>query len=130
MKKLKLTCIIDDDPIFVFTTKKLFDFNNYCESILIYHNGKEALEGLKPIIESNENVPELILLDLNMPIMDGWQFLDEFSKLKCNKKIVLYIVSSSIDPVDIERAKTYREVSNYIIKPITRESLAQIIDSF
>ena len=63
-----------------------------------------------------------------MPIMDGWQFLDEFIRIKTKKTIKVYIVSSSVNPTDIERAKTYNMVSNYIVKPISREKLKEITE--
>jgi CheY-like chemotaxis protein len=60
--------------------------------------------------------------------MDGWQFLDEFIRIKTKKTIKVYIVSSSVNPVDLERAKTYNMVSNYIVKPISREKLYSITE--
>ncbi|MDQ7918564.1 response regulator [Mesonia sp. MT50] len=72
----------------------------------------------------------MILLDLSMPVMDGWQFLDEFTKVKIEKKITIYIVSSSIDPMDYERAKSYNDIQNYIIKPVQTEDLKSILKIF
>ncbi len=94
---------------------------------MVFNNGKDALDSLSPLVVSGENVPDVILLDLNMPIMDGWQFLDEFIKIKTNKKILIYIVSSSIDPADTEKAKKYESVSNFIVKPITVDNLKNIL---
>ncbi|MFV8226850.1 response regulator [Christiangramia aquimixticola] len=130
MKKIDIACIIDDDPIFVFGTKKIMKLANFCNSFMVFHNGEEALDKLKPIIESNGTaLPDVILLDLNMPIMDGWEFLDEFIKIPSQKEITIYIVTSSIDPHDIERAKDYDKISNYLIKPISSEKLHQIVSS-
>lgn len=131
MKKIDIACIIDDDPIFVFGTKKIMNIANFCESIMVFHNGEEAINHLKPIIESGSpSIPDLILLDLNMPIMDGWQFLDEFIKVYCDRKITIFIVSSSIDPADVERAKKYDRVSNYLVKPIKADNLKEILEKF
>jgi CheY-like chemotaxis protein len=69
-----MDCIIDNAPTTFFGTKKLMELTNFCDSFLIFHNGKEAIDHLKPIIELAQKMPELILLDLNMPIMDGWNF--------------------------------------------------------
>lgn len=130
MKKVDIACIIDDDPIFVFGTKKIMKLANFCNGFMVFHNGEEALNHLKPIIESNSNsLPDIILLDLNMPIMDGWQFLDEFVKIPCEKKILIYIVTSSIDPTDMEKAQDYDKVSNYLIKPISTERLQEILSA-
>ena len=126
MKKIDIACIIDDDPIFVFGIKKMMQFANFCESFMIFKNGEEAINNLTAIIDSGNNIPDVILLDINMPVMDGWQFLDEFIKIESHKLITVYIVSSSIDPRDKDRVKKYENVSNFIVKPITIESLKNI----
>lgn len=128
--KVDIACIIDDDPIFVFGTKKIMEVADFTKSIMVFQNGQEAIQNLKPIIEKGENVPEVILLDLNMPIMDGWQFLDEFIKIPSQKEIVIFIVTSSVDPADVQRAKKYDKVSNYLVKPIRAEQLKEILTDF
>ena len=127
MKKIDIACIIDDDPIFIYTAKRMMDLVNFCNNYLIFKNGSEAINFLRPIIEQNEKAPEIIFLDLNMPVMDGWQFLDEFITIPTKKEIVIYIVSSSIDPQDYEKAKKYKNVSNYIVKPIEINHLEEIL---
>ncbi len=127
MKKIDIACIIDDDPIYVFGAKKIMQYANFCNAFLIFHNGEEAITNLKSIIKAGEKLPDIILLDLNMPIMDGWQFLDEFTKIKTDKKITIYIITSSIDPTDIERSKEYNNVNNYLVKPITLEILKNLM---
>ena len=128
MAAIDLTCIIDDDPIFIFSTKRILKRFDFCENFEVFENGKDAINALKPLIKSGRNIPDVILLDLNMPIMDGWQFLDEFKKLDIPKKITLYIVSSSIDPRDINKAKEYELVSDFIIKPLTRDRLVALAE--
>ena len=88
------------------------------------------MHGLIDLKNEPETLPEVILLDLSMPVMDGWQFLDEFTKVKIEKKITIYIVSSSIDPMDYERAKSYNDIQNYIIKPVQTEDLKSILKIF
>jgi CheY-like chemotaxis protein len=127
MNKIDMTCIIDDDPIFIFGAKRMMELSNFCSSFMVFKNGEEAINNLKPIMNSGENIPEIILLDINMPIMDGWQFLDEFIKIESHKTITIYIISSSIDPMDIQRAELYDNVSNYIIKPISLNALKNIL---
>lgn len=128
--KIDIACIIDDDPVFVFGTKKIMELANFSSSIMVFHNGHEALHNLKPIIEKGENIPEVILLDLNMPIMDGWEFLDEFIDIPTSKQITIYIVTSSVDPADSKRAEKYDNVSNYLVKPIRSEDLKSILENF
>ncbi len=130
MKKIDIACIIDDDPIFVFGTKKILELVDFCNSFMVFRNGQEAINKLTPVIKSGLDVPELILLDLNMPIMDGWEFLEEFIKIPNKKKITIFIVSSSADPKDMQKAKEYEAVTNYIIKPITLENLKNIVSEF
>ena len=126
MKKIKLACIVDDDPIFVFGIKKMMKLTEFCENFLVFKNGQEALESLLAIIDKEKEIPQLILLDLNMPVMDGWEFLEEFTKVNPPKEITIYILTSSIDPRDVKRAKKFSRVSNYVVKPITIEQLEEI----
>jgi CheY-like chemotaxis protein len=125
-KSIDLACIIDDDPIYIFGLKKMMKLVDLCESFMIFHNGKEAINALKPLLISGENLPDVILLDINMPIMDGWQFLDSFIKIPTQKKIIIYMVTSSIDPRDIDRVKKYEEITNYVVKPVSIEKLKQL----
>ncbi|MGB5943256.1 MAG: response regulator [Leeuwenhoekiella sp.] len=129
MKRVKTICIIDDDPVFIFGAKKLIKNADFCDEILHYENAENALEDLKyKIAKQPEKIPEVILLDLNMPVMDGWNFMDEFIKVDCPKKITIFIVTSSIDPADALRVKEYSEtVQDYIIKPITKEDLLTML---
>ncbi|RXG21670.1 response regulator [Leeuwenhoekiella aequorea] len=129
MKKIKLACIVDDDPIFVFGIKKMMKLTEFCENFLVFANGQEALNSLTAIINKGGDIPQLILLDLNMPVMDGWEFLEEFTKTNPPKEITIYILTSSIDPRDLKRAKQFNRVSNYVIKPITIENLESIKNS-
>jgi len=127
MEKIDLACIIDDDPIFVFGAKRIMEMAHFCEDFLVYSNGREALDKLKVMIEAGEKIPDIILLDINMPILDGWGFLDEFTQIPIEKKITIYIITSSIDPADTQKVKYYEDVSNYIIMPITAEKLKKIL---
>ncbi|WP_416864490.1 MAG: response regulator [Imperialibacter sp.] len=129
MSMVDLACIIDDDQIYVFGLRKLIDFHKYSKNLLVFKNGAEAIKYMKPLITSSDELPDVILLDINMPVMDGWQFLDEFVKIKplIKKKITIYMVSSSIDEADLERAKSYEEVSDFIVKPVKEHDLAKIL---
>lgn len=127
MSKIDLTCIIDDDPIYIFGAKRVLQVANFSNTFMIFKNGKDALDALEPLLKQDQNMPGVILLDINMPIMDGWQFLDKFVALNTNPYIQIYIVSSSIDPRDIEKAKTYDIVKGYILKPISLEKIQESI---
>ncbi len=129
MEKKELACIIDDDPIYVFGLKRVMNMYNLCKNILVFENGEEALKYLKPLLETSESFPDVILLDINMPVMDGWQFLDQFVLLKnkLKKRVTIYMVSSSVNKHDINKAKAYEEVSDYIVKPVKIDDLKRIM---
>ncbi|MGC4041612.1 MAG: response regulator [Flavobacterium sp.] len=129
MNSVKNLLLIDDDEIFTFMTKRIIEKTHLAEQIKIFENGKEAIDFLKNVASKPELLPEVIFLDLSMPILDGWGFLEEYINLKpkFGKKITLYIISSSVSPRDHERAKTYSDVSDFIIKPMTKEKFIDII---
>ncbi|WP_300566216.1 response regulator [Flavobacterium sp.] len=129
MKHSKSLILIDDDEIVVYLTKKIVSQNDLVELIKVFNNGKDAIDYLKENINNVELLPEIIFLDLFMPIMDGWEFLDEYIKIRprIGKAITIYIISSSVSPTDINRAKKYSEVSDYIIKPVTKNHFLDIL---
>lgn len=129
MNQIKTLTLVDDDDIFVFLTKKVVEQTKLVDLIKVFGNGLDALNFLKENKNNVSALPEIILLDLSMPIMNGWQFLEEYTKLNptIGKKITIYICSSSISPDDITRAKAISEVSDYIIKPITKDKLIDLI---
>lgn len=129
MSELKNITLIDDDDIFVFLTKKTIQLTKLVDLVQDFENGLDAINFLKENTQNNAILPDIILLDLSMPIMNGWQFLDEFTKLspKLGKKITIYICSSSISHDDITRAKSINEVSDYIIKPLNKDKLIDLI---
>ncbi|WP_458626346.1 response regulator [Winogradskyella sp. PC D3.3] len=122
-------CVIDDDDIYQFTIVKMLKAIDLDKEISLFSDGEEALEFLIDNLYNNEELPDIIFLDINMPIMDGFQFMEEYVKIKpkLNKKIIIYMVSSSVDPVDIERAKNISDISDYIIKPIRAGQLQEIM---
>ncbi len=128
--KIGLACIIDDDSMYVNLIKKIIEAKSLCQNLMVFKNGEEALNYFEVILNNldKKSIPEIIFLDINMPVMDGWEFLEGFTKIKnkLGKTITLYIVSSSINPIDIERAKSINSVKDYLIKPVTIEDLESI----
>jgi len=128
MKKINNLYVIDDDKIYHFLLKNLFKQNGIAVATSFFHNGNEAIEAIKKNNDANA-LPDLILLDVNMPIMNGWQFIEEYSKLAVTlpKSSLIYMISSSNDEVDINKAKGYAEiVKDYLLKPICKEDLDKI----
>jgi CheY-like chemotaxis protein len=131
MAKVESICLVDDDDIYQFLTMRVIEETNLVKQIRVFSNGLEAIEFLRDVQDQPLEIPEIILLDLNMPVMDGWGFLEEYVRLKphLGKTITLLIVSSSIDPIDIQRAKAISEVSDFIIKPISKERLIHMLQN-
>lgn len=128
MKIIDIVCIIEDDPIHAFITKRFLDLSGRVKNIMIYKDGKEAYDNLKMIVEGAAKLPELILLDLNMPVWDGWDFLEEFTKIQVQSTITIYILTSSNDPADLERAAKYNLNEHFLVKPITLEQLTSVLE--
>jgi CheY-like chemotaxis protein len=120
IRKRPLIGIIDDDEIFQFTLTRIINHNKQAEKVITFSDGEKAIQYLTDNKAINENIPDIIFLDLNMPIMDGWQFMEEYAsvKTKIKKKVNIFMWSSSINPIDIERASKICEISDYIIKPM------------
>jgi CheY-like chemotaxis protein len=128
---VKRIFLIDDDPIYVLLTKKIITNVSSGFEISEFGDGQLALERLIDLSQENAQLPDIIFLDLSMPVMDGWEFLAEYSLLKksLKKEIILYIVSSSISPREVERSKEYHEVVDFLIKPLEKETIAGIMQN-
>ena len=130
MSKPLIICIIDDDDVYQYTITNAIKKNSIVKKILVFSDGKEGIDFLIDNIANVEDIPDIIFLDINMPIMDGWQFLEQYVKLKprVGKKVTIYMISSSVDPIDVKRAKAMSEISDYLIKPIKSEQVSEIIE--
>lgn len=124
---MKRVFLIDDDEVFVFLTKKVIERSGVDVELTVFSNGQEAMEHIKGIAGDESKLPDVILLDLNMPVMDGWDFLSTYQEIEVAKFIALYIVTSSISPYEVERAKHIKEVKEFIVKPIAKEKFIEII---
>ncbi|MFS4454600.1 response regulator [Maribacter sp. 2304DJ31-5] len=131
MSVFNACCIIDDDEFFAFKAKRLMKETGFCENILCYRDGQEGIDSLIGLLIEDIPFPEIILLDLNMPQKNGWTFLEEFDNIpKAQvKNTKIYITSSFVSPENMAKAKKYEIVEDYIVKPLTAESLETIITS-
>lgn len=124
----KTICIVEDDPNYLMLTKKMIEFTSLFREILTYRNGKQAYEGLIDWKAKNGKLPDIILLDINMPIWDAWDFLDEFSNVEVPWNGLIFIMTSSIDKVDEEKATEYPLVKGYLRKPVSFEKIIEILN--
>lgn len=128
----KILCV-DDDPITLMLCKKVIERTSFAQEIVTAQNGEEAFQYFKKIIGEIKNgvaieYPKLVLLDLNMPVMNGWEFLDAYSKNKYQDLLTskFIVLSSTIDPDDVNKSKGYKMVIDFMSKPITTEMLESL----
>lgn len=129
-----LNCIllVDDDMATNFINKKILQKNNIANHINVALNGKEAIDYLckQGKFESTDiEQPQLILLDINMPVMDGWEFIESYQNLNFENKdkIVIVMLSSSFNPADKAKAESINELSAFQQKPMSKEALIKIV---
>jgi CheY-like chemotaxis protein len=129
----KILCI-DDDAITLMLCKKVIERVAFAHEVLTAKNGEEAIayfNELAPIYELDPSTayPKLTFLDLNMPIMNGWEFLDNYllkGYQDLFKEAKFIVLSSTIDPQDVVKAKSYPMVIDFLSKPITKEMLEHL----
>jgi CheY-like chemotaxis protein len=128
IRKKPLIGIIDDDKIYQFMLHKIIRDHKLAERLVPFFDGEKAIQYLRDNYANIENIPDILFLDVNMPIMDGWQFMEEYASIKANinKKIDIFLLSSSVNPIDIERASKISEVSSYLVKPIKLHEVKKI----
>lgn len=123
---MKIVCVIDDDPIFVLTVVKLIQIENFCDKVVVYKNGAEAITGINACLKSGGELPCIILLDINMPVMNGWEFLEKFIEIPDHTIVDLFISTSSINRSDVTKSKKYKIIKDYLVKPITSKILREL----
>ncbi|RFS26441.1 response regulator [Chitinophaga silvatica] len=128
MKLLNMIFIVDDDPIHQQIAKIMIERQAISTGIRVFSDAQEVLDYLRDKSGDSEALPDLILLDLNMPVMDGWEFLEEYA-LFCQqlpKQIKIFVLTSSIDEKDRERVAGYSFVTGYLTKPLSKEIISHL----
>jgi CheY-like chemotaxis protein len=132
MHRLETILLIDDDFTTNFLHQKIISKTEIDAPVEVTNN---ASEGLDKLLELNETIDDhsalvLVFLDLNMPLLDGWGFLEIFKEMKLNFQIHLFIVSASINPDDKTRAKSYPQVNGYLQKHLTVATFRQLSTNY
>ncbi len=119
--------VIDDDDINIFIIKKIVEKTGFDIEMVSRNNGQQALDYLNETIAQNKALPSLVLIDINMPVMNGWEFIEAYEELNIEQKVDMYILSSSVYENDIEKTKGYKTVRGFISKPLSMERLTELI---
>lgn len=130
MNNTKKITLIEDDDVIVYLTKKIIKETKRIELLNVLGNGKQAIDYFIENKNNLELLPDIIFLDISMPIIDGWQFLEEFTTIRdqMKKTISIYITTSSFSQNDLNKAKNIGFITDFIIKPISLENFNAIID--
>ena len=127
MQKRDFVYIVEDDPISATLIRVKVEKHPLITQNKLFENGQVALEDLKSRLNLNQILPNLILLDINMPVMDAWEFLDSLTEIEKAKQIPVILLTSSVDPNDTEKSKKYTQIRGYYSKPLTKERLNEIL---
>jgi CheY-like chemotaxis protein len=130
-KKYRTVMLIDDNEIDNLINQKMIEAAAVTENIYTHTGAKSAIEFLKNMEKlemADQVLPDVIFLDIDMPLMDGFQFLDEFEKLSniAKKKCKIVMLTSSINPQDFNRSKKYENVRLYLNKPLSHDSIVKL----
>lgn len=135
--KHKLNCVlvIDDDEPTNFFTRMILEESGCTNHIKVMQSGQEALDYLAKSEQAGSDAslypsPDLIFLDINMPAMDGWEFLAEYRKLSIVNKIIVVMLTTSLFPEDKLKAEEMPEISGFENKPLTEEKLHQVLEKY
>ena len=135
-KKLYSVLLIDDDEPTTFMYKMVLEESGWISNIQIAQGGGEALnllaKGVENILEQRTDYPDIVFLDINMPKMDGWEFLQGLKELgeKKKKRPVVVMLSTSLNPDDEMRAAQIQEISAYRHKPLTVAMIREIVAKY
>lgn len=128
MAKFSEVLLVEDDPITILVCDRIIKMSEFADKVTTCENGKIAIDFLSSFAQENK-IPPIIFLDINMPVMNGWDFLEEFELVKSKFKELprIYLLSSTVDPEDYKKAKKYSQVQNFMSKPLTKQALEGII---
>ena len=123
--RFKTCLLIDDNYIDNFVTRKIMEASNFAETIVVQQSPTEAMQAL----QNGSVVPDVIFLDVRMPQMSGFEFLQQFEKIHMENKeaVKIFMLSSSLDPTDMSKSTQNKYVAQFIHKPLTQQALEELI---
>ena len=131
MEKLTKILIIEDDPTTAYLHERLIDGFGVAHQVEIAYSGEDALQMIWNHIrtQNEDKIPQLIFVDLNMPTMDGFEFLEAYERLNFENKdsVVVSVLTSSYHSKDINRVKEFPAVNDYVVKPLTEEKVMELM---
>ncbi|MCL7986948.1 response regulator [Sphingobacterium sp. lm-10] len=121
-----IICVVDDDPIFHYVCK--VNFSSLCDDLefLTFLDGKQAYDYFICQSDRGNALPDIVLVDINMPVMNGWELVDHLNNRHLLDNTELYIVSSSVSPEDSFRSLSKKAVTGYVTKPLLKENFTHI----
>ncbi len=130
--KSKLDCIllIDDDEATNFLHTLVINEAEVTNTVVAKTSGQAALDYLNSCKENNDKRPQLVFLDINMPAMNGWEFLEHYKKLpkEVQGDVVVVMLTTSLNPDDLEKASSEREVTSFLNKPLKKEMVLELVE--
>jgi CheY-like chemotaxis protein len=121
--------LIDDDEVSLFIVKKIIDKTGLPVMVTTKSDGALALNYLAAQLENNAVLPDIILLDINMPLLNGYEFLSAFSELSISKVIDIYVLSVTVFDEDVEMAKSFPAVKGFLSKPLSQEKFSLLLQA-
>lgn len=128
MSNKRKIAVIDDDEVFQLIIRKQIEMKNIDCEIMNFFNGQEASDFFKSLEPGSDKTPDLVMLDVNMPVKDGWGFLEDYAHVSPQVKgnVKLYMVTSSVIQSDIDRAGNNNDIVGFVSKPLTNDKLDEI----
>lgn len=123
--------IVDDDRLQVAALQKIITDTNLAAGISVFGNGQEAVDYLANLSQQGDSLPHVIFLDINMPVMNAWRFLELFTRMKrlLYRPIPIYVVTGSTEGTDMAQSRHHAAVRGYITKPVSKEKIRQVLES-